>query len=196
MLSIPLVIPEQIRGQRILVRRWQPGDADSLKQAIDESLAGLKAWVPWGAAEPSPLSVVRERLEKFEREFGQDGSWGFGVFSTSENRLLGGIGLHGRIGPTAVEIGYWVRASGAGRGIATEAVQLLTTVAMAAGVSHVEIHCDPGNKASARVAAKAGFRHAETRERNYTLMGGDPRDTMVWVWPADAHPFRAAAAEP
>lgn len=191
MLAIHLAIPEQITGDRLTLRRWKPADAEHLKQAIDETLEGLKRWVPWGAAEPSELPVIRERLEKFEREFGHGGNWGFGIFDRDEQQLWGGIGLHGRIGPTAVEIGYWVRKSGEGLGIASTAVMMLTPVAMAAGVSHVEIHCDPVNAASARVAAKAGFHHVETRERDYTAMG-EPRDTMVWVWPAGAVPFRSS----
>lgn len=191
MLAIPLAIPDRIAGPRLVLRRWQPADAENLKRAIDESLAGLKAWVPWGAAEPTELPAMRERLEKFAREFGHNGTWGFAILDGDETALLGGIGLHGRVGPTAVEIGYWVRTSAEGRGIASEAVSMLTPVAMAAGASHVEIHCDPRNAASGRVAARAGFHHAETRARDYTAMGGEPRDTMVWVWPAGASPFRA-----
>lgn len=182
MLTLALRIPESIDAGPAILCRWDPRLAPALKAAIDETLDGLKAWVPWGKGEPSELPVIVARLETFQREFGPGPNWAFAILDRATGAVLGGIGLHGRVGPTAIEIGYWVRTSATGRGVASASVVALTAVAMAAGVSHVEIHCDPRNVASARVAARAGYEHTETRPRDYTAIGGEPRDTMVWVF--------------
>ncbi|HVZ49169.1 MAG TPA: GNAT family N-acetyltransferase [Gemmatimonadaceae bacterium] len=189
-----LNIPGTVNVGPVTLVRWEARLAEGLKAAIDESLDGIRAWLPWGGGEPSELPVIVERVEKFRREFGLGGTWAFAIVDRDTGEVLGGIGLHGRIGPTAIEIGYWIRRGAAGRGIATSCVSALTAVAMAGGASHVEIHCDPRNTASARVAAKAGYRHAVTRPRDYTALGGEPRDTMVWVWPVDADPYVAPPA--
>ena len=42
--------------------------------------------------------------------------------------MLGGMGLHTRVGPRAREIGYWIRKDAEGRGYVTEAVAALTRV--------------------------------------------------------------------
>jgi RimJ/RimL family protein N-acetyltransferase len=66
--------------------------------------------------------------------------------------------LHHRIGPGALELGYWVATAFTGRGVATAAVGLLAAEAFAdPAIGHVEIHHDARNAASGAVAARAGF---------------------------------------
>ena len=73
--------------------------------------------------------------------------------------MLGGCGLHDRLGPQAREIGYWRRAGVEGRGIVTASVVALTEAAFTIpGTERVEIHCDEANTASAAVARRAGYR--------------------------------------
>jgi RimJ/RimL family protein N-acetyltransferase len=59
----------RIETRRLLLRRWEPADAPLLKQAIDASLPELRAWMPWAISEPSPIEVVRQRLEGFRERF-------------------------------------------------------------------------------------------------------------------------------
>jgi RimJ/RimL family protein N-acetyltransferase len=70
------------------------------------------------------------------------------------------------------EIGYWVAAAYRGRGIASRAVDLLAGWAFAYGYTRLELHVDPANTPSRRVAEKAGFAleeilpgHAEIKGR-------------------------------
>jgi len=95
----------------------------------------------------------------------------------------------------AREIGYWVRADSLRRGLCSEAVGVLTALAFRrADLEHVEIQCDPRNRASARVPERLGYRHVATRVANKRAPGGEPRDTMIWVMTREELDSTPAAA--
>ncbi|MHB8450145.1 MAG: GNAT family N-acetyltransferase [Mycobacteriales bacterium] len=72
--------------------------------------------------------------------------------------LPGGCGLHARLGPNALEIGYWVDVRHTRRGVATLATGALTELAMGiAEVEVVEIHHDQANRRSGAVPARRGY---------------------------------------
>ncbi len=177
--------PERVATPRLVLRRWTTNDAPRLRAAIDASLAELKPWIPWAAHEPTTPAQLAERLGRQVSQFATGPEFAFAIMDPAETELLGGIGLFARIGPGALEVGYWLRSDAAGRGLATEATTALTAVALAMGAARVEIHCDPANVASTRVAAKAGYAHALTRPKDFSIGGGPLRDTMVWVYPPD-----------
>jgi ribosomal-protein-serine acetyltransferase len=136
----------------VAVRPYTLDDVPAMHEAILESLEHLRPWMPWVALEPLTL----------DQRFALVENW---LETATENRVIdvdgkyaGGCGLHDRIGPAGREIGYWVRASLVGQGIATEAARQLTEQALAIpGVDHVEIHHDKANVASRRVPEKLGY---------------------------------------
>jgi RimJ/RimL family protein N-acetyltransferase len=136
----------------LTLRPWAEDDAPALSRAIAGSLEHLRPWLPWTAAEP--LDVERRRAWIREVAAGADRVYGMWL----DGRIVGGCGLHRRVGPGAIEIGYWVHPAFVRRGIATEAVRRLCAEAFGdPAVQRVEIHHDPANVASGRVAAAAGF---------------------------------------
>ncbi len=62
----------------------------------------------------------------------------YGIFDSNETVVLGGSGLHTRIGPGALEIGYWVQADHIGKGYATEVCAALTR-----SRGHPKLPCRP-----------------------------------------------------
>jgi RimJ/RimL family protein N-acetyltransferase len=111
--------------------------------------------------------------------------------------VLGGSGLHTRVGPRGMEIGYWIRVSHINQGYATEVAAALTTVAFRVhGVDRVEIHCNPANVRSAAVPRKLGYTHEATLRRREPRSDGELRDLMVWTLFADAYPTSPAASLP
>lgn len=175
-------VPGPIRTPRLLLRCWRREDAALLKDAVDDSLPELQRWMPWAATEPSPLQSFVARIGKFRRAFDEGREWTYGVFDPEETQVLGGAGLHSRSEPGRLEIGYWIRSTATGQGLATEVAAALVERAFALhGVEAVEIRCDPRNDASAAVPRRLGFRHVVTLTGNDTGPDGSPRDTMVWV---------------
>ena len=169
------------RTARLLIRGWTPADAPALKAAIDGSLAELKRWMSWAKNEPSELPVIEERLGRFQAEFAAGTHWACGIFAPSDDDVLGGVSLIPRVGPGALELGYWLRNDCTGRGYATEAAAALTRVGLdMPGIERVEIRCDPENRASWAVAERLGYRLLRTSQEPVPYSEGEVAPTMVW----------------
>ena len=164
-----------------MIRCYSPADAILLKEAVDSSLDHLRPWMPWTPDEPEELEVIVERLRRFRASFDLGENFVYGIFSPDESRVLGGTGLHARVGDDAFEIGYWLRADAAGRGLATEISAVLTRVAFeVCGVDRVEIRVEPGNERSLKVPRKLGFvEEATLRRRLPARLGQALRDVVV-----------------
>jgi RimJ/RimL family protein N-acetyltransferase len=180
-MSSPRSPNSRIVTPRLVLRCWQLDDAALLKSAIDASLHHLQPWMSWARSEPSELAVIASRVAQMRDKFHEGPDWSYGVWDSTEREVLGGLGLHRRSQPDAVEIGYWLRGDMTGQGYATEAVGALTQAAFEdLGVQRVEIRCDPRNVRSAAVPRRLGYRHARTLENDSVTPDGRPRDTMVW----------------
>ena len=184
----------RVETQRLVLRCWEPQDAPLLQNAIGASLEHLREWMPWAHEEPSTLGVMTNRLRLFRAYFDMDKDYVYGIFNRDETEVLGGCGLHTRLGMNAREIGYWIHADHINQGLATEVAAALTKVALEIdGVDRVEIHCNPKNLASAAVARRLGFTHEATRRRCGPVKNGEPSDTMIWTMHADAYPESPSA---
>ena len=142
----------------LTLRHWTEDDAADINAAVAESVEHLKPWMPWASAPPMTLD---ERKAWIREMSGRQNE----VFGTRlDGEIVGACGFHRRVGPRALEIGYWVHGDHVCRGIATEMVRRLTEMAFAReDIDHVEIHHDRANIASQRVAIKAGFTHVLDR---------------------------------
>ncbi|MEW5827105.1 MAG: GNAT family N-acetyltransferase [Candidatus Bipolaricaulota bacterium] len=187
-------MPYRVETDRLVLRCWEPRDAKLLKEAIDSSLDHLRPWMPWVEGEPESLEAKTQRLRTFRGEFDLDRDYIFGILSRDERLAIGGTGLHTRLEPGALEIGYWIRASHVGQGLATEASAALTRVAFeCVGVTRVEIHCRPDNFASAAVPQKLGFTHEATRRELSRDAEGNLHGSMIWTLLAREYPTSLSA---
>jgi ribosomal-protein-serine acetyltransferase len=153
-------LPERIG---ILLRRWRVSDAEAQHRAVVESAEHLRPWMAWMAREPQPLEQRRAMLAEWERQWADGGDAAYGVFV--DGRVAGSCGLHRRLGPQALEIGYWIHVDFVRRGLATSAARLLTDAAFAVpGIESVEIHHDKANVASQGVPRGLGYRLVGERE--------------------------------
>src|SRR5215831_16778922 len=152
-------LPPLIRTHRLLLRPHAPGDGPALKAAVDANLEHLQRWMDWAMHEPSSLNVIEDRITIFVERFETGPDWGYGIrLITDPDVIIGGCGIHARIGMNALEIGYWLDSKHTGRGYATEATAALVKTAFSLPmIERVEIRCDPANVASAAVPRRLGF---------------------------------------
>jgi ribosomal-protein-serine acetyltransferase len=151
------ILPERLAGAAgLLLRRWSLADAHQLSAAVAESREHLRPWMAWPADEPLTIEQRRELIIGFERDWRDGGDVVLGIFV--DGRVVGGCGLHRRIARDGLELGYWIHPRFTRRGLATAAARVLIDGAVALSwVTHVEIHHDKANVASAGVSRKLGF---------------------------------------
>jgi len=178
---------------QLVIRCYKPTDAALLAQSVSESLDHLLPWMPWASAEPEALTTKVERLRRMRSNFDQNIDFVFGIFNSQEDRLIGGTGLHPRVGSNALEIGYWIHKDYINQGYATESSAALTKVAFEIHqVDRIEIHCAVENTRSAAVPRKLGYTlEATLRRRSYA--NGHLCDQMIWTLFADQYPATPSA---
>ena len=176
------MLPERIDlpDAGALLRRHRIDDLDTLHAAIEESRDHLRPWMFWA-------DQSRQDTAAFLAEV--VASWDAGtehnylIVDAHDDTVLGGCGLHDRLGAHAREIGYWRRADVEGRGIVAAAVGALTEAAFTLpGIERVEIHCDAANTASAAVARRAGYR-LERIDDTPVRAPAERGRQMIWVTP-------------
>ena len=177
---------ESIREGDLLLNRPRASDVPEMVSAINFSLDELRPWFPW-ALVPATDTSVGSFIEDVGRKWDEGTGFAFvgrelgGEDATPSGGVVCGCGLHVRVGPGALEIGYWVRSDRTRRGIATRAAGALTHAAFALpGVERVQIHCDQSNQPSAGVAAKLGYTLDRTEPKEPAAPGETGR-FMVWV---------------
>jgi RimJ/RimL family protein N-acetyltransferase len=140
--------------------------APSAVRAINASLEHLRPWMAW-AQEPATEERLAQVYADGDRAWTERTDFLY-VVVDADGEVVGGTGLHPRLGSTGLEIGYWIHVDRAGRGLATEVARALTSAAFALpGIERVRIQCSVDNVASARVAEKLGFvlvGHGESAE--------------------------------
>lgn len=184
----------RVETERLVLRCWNPTDAQMLKDTIEANLDHLRPWMSWIADEPKTLDEEIHLLRTFRAKFDGDEEYVYGVFDSDETRVLGGTGLHTRQGGDAREIGYWIDVDHINRGYATELAAALTKVAFELDeVRRVEIRCNVENTASAAIPKKLGFTHEATRRRLLREADGTYCDTMIWTLLDDEYPNSSAS---
>jgi len=170
----------RIETKRLIIRCYSPSDASMLAESVAESVEHLRPWMPWAYAEPEPMDEKIQRLKRFRGMFDLGQDFIYGIFNREETKLVGGTGLHTRLGPGALEIGYWIHKDYINQGLVTESTAALIKVAFEViHVHRIEIHCDPGNTASAAIPRKLGFTHEGTL-RGKTRFLDAWSDSMIW----------------
>jgi RimJ/RimL family protein N-acetyltransferase len=170
----------RIETARLLVRCYEPTDATLLAESVTENVEHLKPWMPWAHAEPEPFEVKAARVKRFRGMFDLQQDYVYGIFNHEGTRQLGGTGLHTRLGDDQLEIGYWIHKDFINQGLVTESTAALVKVAFEIiHIHRLEIHCDPGNFASASIPRKLGFTHEGTL-RAKTRFLDRWSDSMVW----------------
>ena len=158
---------------------------DDFLAAVDESRASLTRWMPWCHPHYGRADVERwfADADRFWRE-----ESAFNMWIADNGRVIGVVGLHDvqLYGKREAEIGYWVRQSARGRGVAATAIRAIAAFAfneMKLVRASMRIRLD--NSSSRRAAERAAARYEGTLRHG--IVHGEARfDAALYsLLPAD-----------
>lgn len=167
---------------RLELRPFRRRDVDALVAGVHDSLPELERWLPWvhrryGRSDAirfirdSSAAWIEGRAHDFAIRLRDEPDRHIGnisVWPTSERERSG-------------EMGYWIRTSEVGRGIASEAGAAVLQVGFDELRMHrITLRIAVGNHQSERVASKLGFVH-EGLLRKEVLVKGEWLDHTLWA---------------
>ncbi len=178
MTELPLPAPP-LSSDSLSLRAWTGADVGALVAAFQDPLidrfiagvpaprddAGARSWL----ASQEPARKDGSRLE-------------LAVVSAESDRVLGSVALSSveRLHARAM-VSYWVLPAARGRGVASDAVQLLSEWALGElGLKRLEMFVEPENVASQRVAERCSFVR-ERLLRSRWVAKGRRRDSVVYA---------------
>ena len=130
-----------------------------LVEAVQESVVEIMPWMGWCTQEYN-AEDARSWLSAIPAAWVSGTQYALVVTDAQTGKILGGTGLnHINYQYRLANLGYWVRTSVTGRGIATRAARLVAEFGVKQlGLLRAEIIIAVGNKPSLRVAEKTGAR--------------------------------------
>jgi ribosomal-protein-serine acetyltransferase len=174
----------QLTDEGLLLRPFRLTDSEQLSCAVQESLKELKPWMSW-ATDGYDERAAREYITIARARWEEHTFYGFAMVRGDD--LLGACTLSS-IHPIYhfCNLGYWVRSSCQGQGIAGRAAKLVARFAFEhLGLIRVEIVIAVGNHASLRVAEKIGA-HYEGILLNRMVVGKSIYDAHMYsLLPSD-----------
>lgn len=190
-----MFLPERYDTSDFTIRMYQPSDAALLNEAVNSSHEHLKTFMSWS----KPYHAMEESqslVRRFCAQYLLAENFTMGIFSPDGSRVLGGTGYHFRLwtfDSGTAEIGMWIRADAAGKGLGTACLRALLRWGFTAWpFERIIWTCDDRNTASARTAEKAGMRREAHFLGDVPLEDGTRRNTYLYAklrreWQAE-HP--------
>ena len=143
------------------LRLLEPRHADELYALIDRNREHLRRWMSW-VDDCRSAEDVRQSRRKSLHDFAENGCFDAGIWYRGD--LAGVLGVH-RITrrDRVASLGYWLGEEYHGKGLMTRAGRaVIAHLFGELGLNRVEIRCAAGNRRSAAVAERLGFRHEAT----------------------------------
>jgi ribosomal-protein-serine acetyltransferase len=212
----PRPLPAPVQTARLIVRPYQRGDGPRLFEAIDSERSGLLPWMVWAHTDHQSESDSVYYVERARRaaEDPTCADFPMAIIDRDSGKILGGTGLvRIRRELREGEIGYWVRGSQRGRGVATEAAAGLLSAALRParnggwGLRRIVAFVAVSNHGSRRVCEKLGLRlEMRMKQERYLAAVGNHKtvgyhDVLGFAvlhdeWDFDAHRARPGIAWP
>ena len=157
MVSQMLETKIELTDGNIIIRPCRLEDAAVICEGVQDTMHEMLKWAPWCHPDYS-MSDCTSWLSSRPQMWSEGIEYDFVIFDTKDSTFLGGCAID-QINRkhNFANLGYWVRSSQTGKGIATAAVRLISRLGFETlGFTRLEIVVAVQNKASQRVAEKVG----------------------------------------
>jgi len=175
-------------------RPYREGDAPALYAAVRETGASLAQWLDWHRPDYSE-SDAAQWIAHCARGWAGGDAFAFALFDAADERFLGAVGInHRNRTHNFAGIGYWMRASARGRGLAARLGRKVAAFGFEhVGLARIEIVAAVDNLASRHTAEAIGARF-EGIQRRRLRVGTHMQDAAMYALvPADIASPAAAA---
>lgn len=182
-----------LRGDGFALRPFRQADAEQLTAAVQESMASLAPWMPWAHLRYS-VRDAQLWIDTCADNLSARLSYDIGVYSEDGRTLFGGVALNQLSAENRMaNLGYWIRKSRQGQGLATRAARMMACFGFhRLHLTRIEIIAAEQNAASRRVAEKTGAL-LECIARNRLVLRGAPCRAAVYsLVPESVMPESAA----
>ena len=175
-----------IEGEYVTLRLLRCPDAPALYAVIDDSRDFLARHLPW-PAECTSVEDVESRIDTWELQADMANGACWGIFAKgagssapardqqpASDQQLAGVIILGWIQAAhlSASISYWLGEKFTGRGLATEALKLVSRFAFTElGLNRLEISAAQSNTPSIALARRCGFRE-EGFSREFERING------------------------
>jgi RimJ/RimL family protein N-acetyltransferase len=154
-----------------------------IADTVAANLGRLSVWLIWAVPAAATVEEQRIRVPKAVARWDEGTSFQYLAVHAATGAHLGNFGLERRIGPRALELGYWLAEDATGYGYATAAAWALTEVALSlSDIDRVEIHSDVANLRSLQIPRRLGYRLDRIEEDDIHAPAESGR-SMIWVYP-------------
>ncbi|MFJ8505401.1 GNAT family N-acetyltransferase [Streptomyces avermitilis] len=147
-------------GDGLVLRPWTAEDVPAVHEAFQDP-----AMHQWHIRAADSTDEVAGWIEEWRTAWAAERDAQWAVADADTDRLRGRVALRSvLLGDGAAEVAYWTVAGARGQGVAARATSALASWALDdIGFHRLELTHATANKASCRVAAKAGFTLEGTR---------------------------------
>ena len=176
-----LALPDRFETDKFVLRAYRSGDGAAFLAAVDEDRQELSRWLGW-VDQHKTIDDAEAYVRNMAGHWITRESLILGIFSKDEKTLYGGTGFHGFDWKVpSLEIGWFLRKSARGQGVAAEAVRLCCELAFDhIGANRVWGTVDVLNDRSWRLFERVGFTREAHLRSNSRDHHGNVRDTFAY----------------
>ena len=149
-----------IEGKKCYVRTFQEKDARSLTGLVSRNKYFWSTYEPLNRPDYYTVDTQYKKIQESLYLMSSQREFTFGIYELGTDYLIGHIALYSvkRLPYASGFVGYAMDGAFVGKGIVTEAVELIVNFAFEEiGLHRIEAYVSPENKSSIRVLEKAGF---------------------------------------
>jgi RimJ/RimL family protein N-acetyltransferase len=171
----------ELSDECLCLRPWQAEHLQPQVAAVQASMASLGRWLPW-CHRGYDETDARSWINACQSHWRQGEQYAFAIHDARDGNLLGGVSLNQRNRQQrSANLGYWVRQSHQGQGIAAHACRLIARFGFEQlGLIRIEVVALVDNLPSRRTAEKAGARF-EGIARQRLWIHEQARDAAVYA---------------
>ena len=171
---------KKLVGSQICICRNEEAAAEEMFNVIHRNREQLAEFLPW----PDKIKSVQDQVSyiKMSNEsWKQKALFDYGIYQLTDQRFIGNISAHSIDWRNSrCELGYWIVKEFAGKGLISEAVQLIEAECFRLGFHRIEIRCSSRNEKSAIVALRNKY-ILEGYLKDETIENGEYRDTFIFA---------------